>query len=172
MNATDPMSTPVGGDALTALRDAGQSTAPALVDAVPVEALDPLRCRAHARSGKQCGKRPIMGGTVCRMHGGGAPQVKRKAAERLAKLDMKAVRTLDQLLDNTNGFIRFKAAKDILDRLGHKAPKQEEHRHAVVIRYDPRMKPPSMKDVGLRRVVLFGASYAAGRTIGRRRWAA
>jgi hypothetical protein len=52
-----------------------------------VKKTDPKRrCKAHSRSGKQCGNAPIMGGMVCRMHGGSAPQVKRKAAERLADL--------------------------------------------------------------------------------------
>jgi hypothetical protein len=45
------------------------------------------RCKAKShRTGKQCAKSAINGGTVCRTHGGAAPQVKRKAAERLADL--------------------------------------------------------------------------------------
>ena len=45
------------------------------------------RCKAKAKhSRQQCKRRPIIGGEVCVMHGGGAPQVKRKAAERLADL--------------------------------------------------------------------------------------
>ena len=43
-------------------------------------------CKARSRSGKPCKGKPINGGVVCRMHGGSAPQVKRKAAERLADL--------------------------------------------------------------------------------------
>lgn len=43
-------------------------------------------CKAKTRRGKPCGGKPIVGGTVCRMHGGAAPQVKRKAEERLADL--------------------------------------------------------------------------------------
>ncbi len=53
----------------------------------PVEAVDPMENRCHAtnRRGNQCAKPAIQGGTVCRMHGGAAPQVQRKAAERLAE---------------------------------------------------------------------------------------
>jgi hypothetical protein len=36
--------------------------------------------------GQQCRKAAIRGGAVCQTHGGGAPQVKRKAAERRADL--------------------------------------------------------------------------------------
>ncbi len=44
----------------------------------------PRRCTATSRSGEQCKRRPIPGGTVCSMHGGKSPAVQRKAAERLA----------------------------------------------------------------------------------------
>lgn len=39
-----------------------------------------------ARTGQPCKHWAIHGGAVCRTHGGAAPQVKRKAAERLADL--------------------------------------------------------------------------------------
>jgi hypothetical protein len=43
-----------------------------------------LPCSAHSkRSGKRCKQPAIPGGTVCRFHGGGAPQVIAKAQERL-----------------------------------------------------------------------------------------
>lgn len=40
-----------------------------------------MRCEATARSGEQCKRSATPGATVCRMHGGAAPQV-RKAAQR------------------------------------------------------------------------------------------
>lgn len=44
-------------------------------------------CTAKSsQSGLRCRRAPILGGTVCASHGGLAPQVKRKAAERLADL--------------------------------------------------------------------------------------
>lgn len=45
------------------------------------------RCRARSKaSGEQCKRGAIPGGHVCSKHGGSAPQVKAKAAERLADL--------------------------------------------------------------------------------------
>jgi hypothetical protein len=42
------------------------------------------KCSAKSKtSGKRCAQPAIPGGSVCRFHGGAAPQVKRKAAERL-----------------------------------------------------------------------------------------
>lgn len=40
-------------------------------------------CGAKTRSGGECQAFPVAGATRCRMHGGSAPQVRRKAAERL-----------------------------------------------------------------------------------------
>jgi hypothetical protein len=42
-------------------------------------------CKAHTKRGP-CRARAIIGGTVCVTHGGASPQVKRKAAERIADL--------------------------------------------------------------------------------------
>jgi len=48
---------------------------------------DDRRCKARSsRTGEPCKNRPIRGGFVCKFHGGGTPQVKRKAAERLHDL--------------------------------------------------------------------------------------
>lgn len=44
------------------------------------------RCNGTNRRGEPCGKPPIIGGTVCTTHGGKAPQVQRKALERLEDL--------------------------------------------------------------------------------------
>ncbi|HEY2086275.1 MAG TPA: hypothetical protein VGH54_09650 [Mycobacterium sp.] len=42
------------------------------------------RCKATStQTGERCRKRPIVGGDVCYTHGGSAPQVKAKAAERV-----------------------------------------------------------------------------------------
>ena len=43
------------------------------------------QCTAHSkRSGNQCKREAIPGATVCHMHGASAPQVRAKAAERVA----------------------------------------------------------------------------------------
>jgi hypothetical protein len=42
-----------------------------------------VQCKAISKqSGQQCKRKAIPGGTVCRYHGGGAQQVKAKAAVR------------------------------------------------------------------------------------------
>lgn len=54
-----------------------------------------MRCSAKSiRSGSQCKKSAILGGTVCRNHGGAAPQVQRKARERLELAHITPDRTL------------------------------------------------------------------------------
>jgi hypothetical protein len=40
-------------------------------------------CRAHRKDGRPCRNYAITGGYVCRMHGGAAGQVRRKAGERV-----------------------------------------------------------------------------------------
>ncbi|WP_426566397.1 HGGxSTG domain-containing protein [Angustibacter sp. McL0619] len=44
---------------------------------------DQSRCTAHTRTGRPCKARPVTGATVCRMHGGSAPQVRAAAQRRL-----------------------------------------------------------------------------------------
>lgn len=84
------------------------------------------RCTAKSRtSGQQCRKKAIPGGTVCRYHGGAAPQVKRRAQLRLLELVDPAIVTLAKVMANgENDQVRLAAAKDILDRAG--VPRQSE----------------------------------------------
>jgi len=56
--------------------------------------MESVRCSATNRKGARCGKFAIPGGTVCRMHGGGAPQVIAKAQERM---EACAERVLEEL---------------------------------------------------------------------------
>lgn len=46
---------------------------------------DARRCKAHTKRGP-CKRAAILGGRVCRTHGGAAPQVKAAAKERIADL--------------------------------------------------------------------------------------
>jgi hypothetical protein len=41
-----------------------------------------VQCKATAHTGKQCKNKAILGGTVCRFHGGASPHVASKAAVR------------------------------------------------------------------------------------------
>lgn len=58
----------------------------------------PVRCTAHhRRDPKQpCNNYAVRGATVCRMHGGSVPGVRRKAAERLA--EQQITRRVDKLV--------------------------------------------------------------------------
>ncbi len=75
------------------------------------------QCTATAKStGKRCTQPPIHGGAVCRYHGGAAPQVIKKARERLADLVDPAIGRLRVLVDTEDERVALAAAKDILDR--------------------------------------------------------
>lgn len=58
------------------------------------------KCTATSKqTGKRCGAWPVPGATVCRTHGGAAPQVQAKAAERV--VDQQARRALADIGDFT-----------------------------------------------------------------------
>lgn len=46
------------------------------------------KCSARCSDGSPCGAWAIRGGTVCKVHGGSAPQVRAAAARRLFELRM------------------------------------------------------------------------------------
>lgn len=54
-----------------------------------------VKCAAHRLDGKPCLGMPMLGGPVCRKHGGKAPQVQAKAKRRLALAE--AMGELDRL---------------------------------------------------------------------------
>lgn len=70
------------------------------------------RCKAKSkRSGKQCSMPAMDGQLVCRMHGGSAPQARRKAAERIAQAElMKAAKDDPTLVDATPAELLLHAA--------------------------------------------------------------
>jgi hypothetical protein len=78
------------------------------------------QCTAHAKSGSRCKQPAIPGGAVCRYHGGSAPQVRNKAAIRLASLVDPAVAKLAKTLKSKTESIALRAVQDILDRTNMK----------------------------------------------------
>lgn len=80
---------------------------------------DRVICGRKTRAGTPCQKSPIKGATVCRLHGGAAPQVKRAAKLRLLELVDPAIATLARIMATSpNEALRLKAADSILDRGG------------------------------------------------------
>ena len=96
-----------------------------------MEAEDPIKemkCSATSKStGESCKRHAIAGGTVCRVHGGAAPQVRKAAALRLAALVDPAIGVISRALkDKKQPKIAFDAARDVLDRNALKSPDQVE----------------------------------------------
>lgn len=77
-------------------------------------------CSARRKNGTPCKRPPIAGANVCRAHGGAAPQVKRKAQERLLEGVPKMLRMLKQLASDETvpPAVRLAAIRDWLDRAG------------------------------------------------------
>lgn len=110
------MTNPIGGDHLAAALRGRVSAAEAEATA---KAAEYVSCKATNNRGNRCGLRPIPGGTVCKWHGGGAPQVRAKAALRLMDLVMPAISTLArEMVKAGSSADRQRAANSILDRAG------------------------------------------------------
>lgn len=77
-----------------------------------------LCCTAHAKhSGKRCGRPVVPGCTVCRYHGGAAPQVRAAGLERLRQMQEMAIDRLSELAqDKAYPSTSYQAVRDILDR--------------------------------------------------------
>lgn len=77
------------------------------------------QCTAKNRRGTRCEQAPIKGGTVCKTHGGSAPQVRRKAALRLQELIDPAIGVLArEMVTAEKSADRQRAANSVLDRAG------------------------------------------------------
>lgn len=87
------------------------------------------RCTATNRSGEQCKLAPIVGGFVCSLHGGKAPQVQQAARERLAALVDPSVDAFRRILASPDRCelcgrsadmaVVVRAATAVLDRTGY-----------------------------------------------------
>lgn len=93
-----------------------------VIESVPVDSpLQRAQCHAKSKqSGQRCQRPAIPGGTVCRFHGGEAPQVKQAAALRLARMVDPAIAVLAREMTSTTNKSadRIRAAENVLDRAG------------------------------------------------------
>jgi hypothetical protein len=74
-------------------------------------------CTANRANGLKCKAPAVSGTTVCRVHGGCAPQVRAAAQNRLKMLGMMALGVMEELANlKSEPGIRFQAARDLLNR--------------------------------------------------------
>jgi hypothetical protein len=88
------------------------------------------QCTAKSKTtGNQCGQPAKPGGTVCRYHGGAAPQVEAANHRRiLAALIGPALTRLTKLIedDSVPASVAYQAVRDVLDRGGFKPTEKHE----------------------------------------------
>jgi hypothetical protein len=84
------------------------------------------KCTAHTRAGNPCRQQPMTGQTVCRMHGGSAPQSVAAAHERV--VNEKAEETIAQLWP---GLAQQAPIKDPVDLLARTAAALEQMTETV-----------------------------------------
>ena len=79
-----------------------------------------IRCNGHMVNGGRCKHEAEPGSVVCRLHGGAAPQVRKRAAERLIMSADHVSQKLLEWLDDPEVPYRVRAeiAQDLLDRAG------------------------------------------------------
>jgi hypothetical protein len=94
------------------------------------ETLGSQRCTARSsQHDRACQAWAVRGSNVCVAHGGAAPQVKRKAEERLRSLVNPALAALARLIGDADAgrrgaeseAVQLGAIKDVLDRAGYTA---------------------------------------------------
>lgn len=75
-------------------------------------------CTARRRNGEKCLNYAVKGATVCRMHGGSAPQVRAAAQTRILMASDLAAKKLVELMSSAkvDDRVKLAAAKDLLDR--------------------------------------------------------
>jgi hypothetical protein len=79
-----------------------------------------VRCNGTRPNGSRCKREAEDGAVVCDQHGGAAPQVRRRPAERLIMTADNAAQMLGRMMEDTDVpfGVRAKIAQDLLDRAG------------------------------------------------------
>ena len=79
-----------------------------------------VRCNGTRSNGSRCKREAEPGAVVCDQHGGMAPQVRRRAAERLIMTADQAAQMLVRMMEDREVpfGVRAKIAQDLLDRAG------------------------------------------------------
>lgn len=105
----------------------------------------PYYCTAHNRQGERCKRTAIPGGTVCRYHGGNAPQVRAKAVDRIKEArDMALDRLIESLEPDAEWPVPAKVLADITDKFTRQIEllegratdrKEVAESHAVEVRH-------------------------------------
>lgn len=85
-----------------------------------------MNCKAKKSNGEPCKARAILGGSVCRVHGGSAPQVRAAALARIQALVHPALDTMQKALTCEHDAVAVAAARDLLDRAGYKVSDKHE----------------------------------------------
>lgn len=77
------------------------------------------RCTAHRKNGQQCKRAARLGANVCDAHGARAPQVRRKAQQRLMEASDRMAKALIDIATSAESEpTRLAAVRDVLDRVG------------------------------------------------------
>ncbi len=123
------------------------------------------RCSARStRHGGRCRKAAMRGQRVCRNHGGASPQALRTAEARLEAAKFEAAEVdLATMRQRRNPELRFRAARDVLDRTGvRRADCYTVEQVAAVLRTVTRVFLEVVEDTEARRRFAAGLRRLVG----------
>lgn len=131
------------------------------------------QCTAHKRNGERCKRARNLGASVCNSHGGRAPQVRRKAQQRILEASDKAAARLVAMMQDASipAAVQLAAARDLLDRANVVGTQQinvevgladwERHMAEVVVDYTIGNREEVIEDAVV--VIPATAALTAGR---------
>lgn len=110
----------MASDDRSAMEPIGKPRHPDITNPKHANMPESRRCRGHKKTGARCQRPAMLGGTVCRHHGGAAPHVKRAARARLENASLQLAKELlgmatDPTLDPG---VKLRALTAALDRAG------------------------------------------------------